>query len=84
MIEYFEKNWWLWSLRGVIAVIFGFVALSMPNLTLTSMVLLFSAFIFSDGIFALLTLFARKTEERWSWQVFLKVSRASSLRLSSA
>lgn len=72
MIEYFEKNWWLWSLRGVIALIFGSLALSLPNLTLTAMVLLFSAFMFSDGIFALLTLFARKTEDRWSWQVFFE------------
>ncbi|HYX39086.1 MAG TPA: DUF308 domain-containing protein [Oligoflexus sp.] len=72
MIEYFEKNWWLWSLRGVIALVFGSVALSMPSLTLTAMVLLFSGFMFSDGIFAWLTLFARRTDERWSWTVFFE------------
>lgn len=72
MIEYFEKNWWLWSLRGVIALIFGLVALTQPNLTLTAMILLFSGFMFADGIFALLTLFSRRTDERWSWAVFFE------------
>ncbi|WP_176736831.1 HdeD family acid-resistance protein [Oligoflexus tunisiensis] len=69
MIEYFDRNWWLWSLRGLIALVFGLGALTMDNPTLTSMVLLFSGFMFSDGIFALLTLFARRTDERWSWTV---------------
>ncbi len=69
MIEYFDKNWWLWSLRGVIALIFGLAAWSLSKPTMTTMVLLFSGFMFSDGIFALLTLFARRTDERWSWTV---------------
>jgi len=34
------------------------------------MVLLFSGFMFSDGIFSLLTLFAQRTDERWSWSAF--------------
>lgn len=70
MIEYFDKNWWLWSLRGLIALIFGLAAFQLENpATMTAMVLLFSGFMFSDGIFALLTLFARRTDERWSWTV---------------
>jgi uncharacterized membrane protein HdeD (DUF308 family) len=69
MIEYFDRNWWLWSLRGVIALLFGIAALNLQNPTMTAMVLLFSGFMFSDGIFALLTLFARRTDERWSWTV---------------
>ncbi len=69
MIEYFDKNWWLWSLRGVIALVFGLTAWSLNNPTMTTMVLLFSGFMFADGIFALLTLFARRTDERWSWPV---------------
>lgn len=69
MIEYFDRNWWLWSLRGVMALIFGIAALNLSNPTITAMVLLFSGFMFTDGIFALLTLFARRTDERWSWTV---------------
>lgn len=69
MIEYFDKNWWLWSLRGVVALLFGVAALNLSSPTLTAMVLLFSGFMFADGIFALLTLFARRTDERWSWTV---------------
>jgi uncharacterized membrane protein HdeD (DUF308 family) len=69
MIEYFDKNWWLWSLRGLITLMFGIAALNFENPALTAMVLLFSGFMFADGIFALLTLFSRHTEERWSWPV---------------
>jgi uncharacterized membrane protein HdeD (DUF308 family) len=69
MIEYFDRNWWLWSLRGVMALIFGLAALRLDSPTMTAMVLLFSGFMFADGIFALLTLFARRTDERWSWTV---------------
>jgi uncharacterized membrane protein HdeD (DUF308 family) len=69
MIEYFEKNWWLWSLRGAIALLFGITGLNMNYPTITSMVLFTSGFMFADGIFALLTLFAKRTDERWSWPV---------------
>jgi uncharacterized membrane protein HdeD (DUF308 family) len=69
MIEYFDRNWWLWSLRGVIALLFGIAAVNLVQPTITAMVLLFSGFMFADGIFALLTLFARRTDERWSWTV---------------
>jgi len=70
MIEHFENNWWLWMLRGVVALIFGVLAFAIPELTTFTMVLLFSGFMFSDGIFSLLTLFARRTDERWSWSAF--------------
>jgi uncharacterized membrane protein HdeD (DUF308 family) len=69
MIEYFDRNWWLWSLRGLIALLFGLGMMAMGSPTLTAMVLMFSGFMFADGIFALLTLFARRTDERWSWTV---------------
>lgn len=72
MIEYFDRNWWLWSLRGVIALLFGIAVLNLSQPTITAMVLLFSGFMFADGIFALLTLFARRTDERWSWTVVIE------------
>jgi uncharacterized membrane protein HdeD (DUF308 family) len=70
MIERFDNNWWLWSLRGLVAVIFGVIAIALPELTTFTMVLLFSGFMFADGIFSLMTLFGRRTDERWSWTAF--------------
>jgi uncharacterized membrane protein HdeD (DUF308 family) len=47
------KRWWLILLRGVVAVVFGILAFAWPGLTLLSLVLLYGAFAFADGVIAL-------------------------------
>jgi uncharacterized membrane protein HdeD (DUF308 family) len=47
------RNWWLILLRGVCAVIFGILAFVWPGITLVTLVLLYGAFAFVDGVFAL-------------------------------
>ena len=41
------QNWWLFTLRGVFAIIFGCLALAFPGPTMLSLVLLFSAYMLS-------------------------------------
>src|SRR3979409_2467873 len=43
------QNWWLFTLRGVFAIVFGCFALAFPGPTLLSLVLLFSAYILVAG-----------------------------------
>ena len=51
---------WRWiAFRAVAAFIFGVLALVLPGLTLATLVLLFGAFAFVDGIFTLAHAFAR-------------------------
>jgi uncharacterized membrane protein HdeD (DUF308 family) len=52
MLEKITRNWWMLGLRGVIAVIFGVVALIWPGQTVQVLVVLFGAFALVDGIFA--------------------------------
>ena len=52
MIETVTRNWWLAVLRGVVAVVFGTICLIWPGLGLATLVLLFGAFAFIDGVFA--------------------------------
>lgn len=44
------QYWWLLLLRGILALSFGFAAFALPGITLASLVLLFAAFAFADGI----------------------------------
>jgi uncharacterized membrane protein HdeD (DUF308 family) len=45
------KNWWLFLLRGVLALIFGIAALFFPAAAFLSLVFVFGIFAFVDGVF---------------------------------
>jgi len=51
--ESLASHWWVFVLRGVVALIFGFIAWTRPGLTLASLVLLFGAYAIVDGIVGL-------------------------------
>jgi uncharacterized membrane protein HdeD (DUF308 family) len=53
MIAIATRNWWMLALRGVAAIIFGLIAWIWPGLTLSVLVLLFAAYVFIDGVVAL-------------------------------
>lgn len=46
------RNWGLILLRGVIAILFGVAAVAWPGITLVSLIWLFAAFAFADGVFS--------------------------------
>lgn len=46
-------NWWALALRGVAAVIFGILALVLPEVTLLTLILFYGAYAVIDGVFAL-------------------------------
>jgi len=56
------RNWWAIGLRGALAIVFGLVALFLPGATMLSLVLLFAAYAFVDGVFAVVS--AVRTAER--------------------
>ncbi|HOR23563.1 MAG TPA: DUF308 domain-containing protein [Candidatus Saccharibacteria bacterium] len=45
-----ETNWWGLTIRGIAAILFGIAAVFWPHLTLTTLVILFSAWVLIDGI----------------------------------
>jgi uncharacterized membrane protein HdeD (DUF308 family) len=47
------RNWWLILLRGICAVIFGVLTFVWPGVTLVTLILLYGAFAFVDGVLAL-------------------------------
>jgi uncharacterized membrane protein HdeD (DUF308 family) len=66
------RNWWLLALRGVLGILFGIAAFVWPESTLAALVLVFGAYLFVDGIFAVVAgIGMRRQIDRW-WLVVLE------------
>ena len=65
------RNWWALALRGVAAIIFGFIALFWTPAAIAALVAVFGAYALVDGIFNLVhAVRAGRAGERWGWLVF--------------
>jgi uncharacterized membrane protein HdeD (DUF308 family) len=64
------SNWWALALRGVLAILVGVLALTKPGATLAALVLLIGAYMFVDGVFAIMaSLRGMRTGDRWGWML---------------
>jgi uncharacterized membrane protein HdeD (DUF308 family) len=72
MLENIVRNWWMFALRGLVAVAFGVVALIWPEQMLQALVLVFGAYALVDGIFTVIAGIASyRYFKRW-WAVLLE------------
>ena len=58
LLHTLAKNWWMLLLRGIFAILFGILAFVWPAMTLVTLILLYGAFAFVDGVFALVAALA--------------------------
>jgi len=71
MMRGVSKYWWIFALRGIIAIVFGLASLSWPALTLGVMVLLFGFFALFEGGLTILTSFG-KGDEKGGWTLLIE------------
>lgn len=71
MNDMLAKNWWAVALRGVAAILFGIAAFAMPFVTMLSLVIVFAAFSFIDGIFGVvMSVRGARKGGSWVWLLF--------------
>jgi len=71
MMSVLVRNWWAFVARGVLAVLFGLIALLLPGAAMLSLVLVFAAYAMADGVVAIVSAVnAAKEGERWSLLAF--------------
>lgn len=70
MVSTLARNWWAVAIRGALGVLFGLVALFLPGATMLSLVLLFGAYAFVDGVFGIVAAVRAASEgRRWGYLV---------------
>jgi uncharacterized membrane protein HdeD (DUF308 family) len=65
LLSALSKNWWALLVRGLLAVLFGLIALFLPGMTLWVLVLLFGAYALVDGVFAVVAGIRGTGGRRW-------------------
>jgi uncharacterized membrane protein HdeD (DUF308 family) len=53
LLHSLAQNWWVFLLRGILAIVVGVLAFVWPGITLVSLVLLFGIYAAADGILAI-------------------------------
>ncbi len=56
MLSFITRDWWVFALRGVAAILFGILAIAAPGITLTVLIYLFGAYAFVDAVVLLVAL----------------------------
>lgn len=71
MLQVYGKHWWSFLLRGILATLFGTVAIVIPGLTLEVLALLLVGFLIADGVLSFTASFrGRHLGRRWGLLLF--------------
>jgi uncharacterized membrane protein HdeD (DUF308 family) len=67
MTNTLARNWWALLIRGIAAIIFGVLAFLWPGATIVAIGILFGAYAFVDGVFAIIAAIraAEAHQQRW-------------------
>jgi len=71
MLQKIANHWWLYVLRGLVAIAFGIVAIVKPGQALLALVLVFGAFALVSGVLALVASFSSAPYYNQWWLLLL-------------
>jgi uncharacterized membrane protein HdeD (DUF308 family) len=72
MLHDLTRNWWMLILRGLAGIVFGLGAYAWPGLTLGLLVVLFGAYALIDGILAVISALAGRTQGLPWWTLLVE------------
>jgi uncharacterized membrane protein HdeD (DUF308 family) len=67
-----RSHWWLLLLRGILAIIFGIIALAAPGIALLAFIYVFAAYAILDGITAIVVSFRERSFFRGWWVLLIE------------
>ena len=72
MLRLLSRNWWVFLVRGLAAILFGCMAFAWPGLTLATLVIFFGAWALVGGIFAMVAAFSASKQHKEWWVLLLQ------------
>jgi uncharacterized membrane protein HdeD (DUF308 family) len=74
MIETLKRHWWVPVIRGIAAIVFGFIAFTHPVMAIATLVLFFGAWVLIDGIFRVVGAIGhRASDPDWGWHLVIGI-----------
>ena len=67
MLESIVRNWWVFAVRGALAILIGVLAFTRPDVTLVALVALFGAYALLDGILICFAAFMLSGTRYFGW-----------------
>jgi len=72
MLMQLARSWWMFIVRGVLAMLFGVMCLVMPGISLVALILVYGAYALADGVIAAVAAFRNRLPgEGFPWSVLL-------------
>jgi len=72
MLGQLSQHWWVFVVRGVLALLFGIGTFLMPGVTLAALIILYALYAFADGVVAVVAAFGRRSAgDGFPWSLLL-------------
>jgi uncharacterized membrane protein HdeD (DUF308 family) len=65
VIPVFARNWWMFVVRGIAAIVFGSIALVVPDITITALAIVFGIYAIFDAIGSFASAIGHRGADGW-------------------